>query len=359
MLEGMGRAIASNPMTPYGRVKTWLKELSEMPEGKIRPDYQTLRRIHRLLRSIAREELRDKELTPPQTRIHSLRPSKRSLQLLREACNLSKTVTPGGSCWLDGVSSYMAFLNELSALVHTYEALTQPLRLSRVVFASEDASEWAIREALTWEECIFTLHRRGYVLTNPELFFAIAMKDRLDVRNGESPGHLTKIFRTHALYTDGDLDVVYAMGHIHGRLGKKAPLLNRSKVSLNEFYFPKTKERPSLMWALPNGMDLRNLYFYRLFQDAVKVLNFNSTPGKILETLRDLSASYTPYFERKALIENTDRLEEAIELLALHVADYLNETDPETKRELFLQGVGKASGVLHHELLEKMKGWCR
>ncbi len=359
MLEGMGRAIASNPMTPYGRVRTWLKELAELPRGTTRPDYPALPRIHRLITAIAREELRDKELLSPTTRIHRLKPSPRSLLLLREACNLSKTVTPGGSCWLEEVGSYMAFLNELSALVHTYEALTQPIRLSKTVFASEDASEWAIEQALRWERCIRELHRRGYLLTDPGVFFAIAMKNRLDVRNGESPGHLTKIFRTHALYTDGDLDVVCTMADIHRRLGKKAPLLNRSKTSINEFYFPATGEEPSLLWALPNGMDLRNLYFYRLFQDATKLLNRNSSPAKILSTLKSLSSSYTPYFERKALIENTVLLDEAIEVLALHVADYLHENNPEVKREIFLQGVGRASGVLHAELLEKLKGWCR
>ena len=342
MLEAEGRKLASNPYAPLGLVRKWLEQLANLPKGNVPDDYRELKHLHRSIRTVAKTAL--EELLPysDKTRIHTIKPTQRMKLTLKKACGSLDI------CFFSEHSTMTSFLNDLSALVHRYEAIAFSKRISKSVFASDDASEEFLKTALAWEKHLYTLHKLGLISPRPGELFAY-VSNRLDLKIGLSPGHLTKINQHTTEYFDPDLDAVYSLGELHRTYGGRL----MAKKGEHTFLFsnPSNLDR---IWAVAVSQDRRNLLFRRLFHDVAKqrppsLLRAFQLAGKIIRT-------YSPEFERRylhtLLLEHEDVLNLCLEEIAYGVV--LARKNPNEKQWIEHFSVGKAGGIASNLIILKV-----
>ncbi len=341
MLEEEGRRYASNPQTPLGLVKRWLRKVVNLPEernGHI--NYPPRRAIVR----VAQISLSELGHLPDKTRVGQISPTPAMVRALKGACKNQNT------CYFTEYRTLSSFLNDLSALVHRYEAVALSKKISRLVYASEDAKPELIDMALKWEKHLLTLHKHGLISQNPDELFALAT-DRLDLRIGLSPGHLTRVKRHTAEYFDPDLDAVYSLGELHRRHGGKL----MAKRGEHAYLFWNPASIPEV-WAVAVSQDWRNLLFRRLFHDVMK--RKPASLSRALELADRLFRSYSPEFERKKLYELLLDSEEALELcleeVAFGVISALKSPDEREYLENF--SVGRAGGIASDVLINTLLG---
>jgi len=356
MLEEEGRRISSNPMTPLGRLRRWLRDVLNLDEPALPEDYQAYTRLIRLVKSTARSLLDDTELLSPQTPIYLVKPSKKTLDKITRACLFSKNVSRNGLCWLTTPRNTPELVNELSTLIHHYEAIAFNERVSRLVLASEDATERTIETALTWEKTVLRMHETGLLTYSPEQLFALALKDRTDFKTGLSPAHLTKVYSHHTEYFDPDPRIVYGMGELLGRFKGKGPLLAYSVPSNHTYYYvnPK-KEHPARAWAMAIQMDYRDATVARAFFDIARIAK-RLKPTQVWDEVRSHILSQQPIPPRKAmhtfLTSNEDLLMEVVDTITLGVLDFAKEKNRQVKAEIRDQTIGKATGIIHAGILK-------
>lgn len=333
MLEAEGRRLAANPLMPVGSAKQWLKKVAEIEQGVERSDYPCLPNLRKAIKKVAKISLSELSLIPDREPLALNPPTPAMVKALETACGVTK------ACFFKEHTTMSAFLNDLSALVHRYEALSSPLRISRHVFASEDAPEETIRTALRWEKNVEKLSRAGLTADTSELF-AVATADRLDLKVGSSTGHLTKIGKRTAEYFDPDLDAVYSLGELHREHGGK--LMAKKGEHTYLFWNPSNV---SEVWAVAVSQDRRNLLFRRLFHDVIR-----KRPATLLKAydLADrLIRSYSPEYERKKLHELLLKQEEVLDLCLEEVAGGVISAmkSPDERRQIEDFTVGRAGGI--------------
>lgn len=342
MLEEEGRKYASNPQTPLGLVKRWLKKLTSLPEEehnrpRLHPPRTAIVRV-------ARVSLSELDRYPDGVRLAQVRPTERMASALKRAC------AGRGICYFSEYKTMQSFLNDLSALVHRYEAVALSEKISRLVYASEDAEEEVIETALRWEKNLTALQRQGLTFKELDELFAVAT-DRLDLKVGLSPGHLTKVSKRTAEYFDPDTDAVYSLGELHRRHGGKL----MAKKGEHTYLFWNPPNIPEV-WAVAVAQDRRNLLFRRLFHDVIR-----KRPTSLLKAYNlaeRLIHSYSPEYERKKLheliLEREDVLSECLEEIAYGVISAMKSPDERKQIEDF--SVGKAGGIASDLLIKTVLG---
>jgi len=343
MLEAEGRKLASNLMAPISSIKSWLKKVAQLKPGIERSDYPYLPELRKAITKTAKISLLELSLTSDREPAVLSPPTAAMRRALNAACRITN------ACFFKEHTTMSAFLNDLATLLHRYEALSSPLRLSKHVFASEDAREELINMALLWEENIERLSELKLIADYTDELFAVAMHDRLDLKVGHSTGHLTKIGNKTSEYFDPDIDAVYSLGELHRRHGGKL----MAKKGEHTYLFLNPHNIPGI-WAVAVSQDWRNLLFRRLFHDVIR--KHPATLLKAYETASRFIKTYSPEFERKKLYEllmkNGEVLSTCLDEIAYGVISALKNPDDREQIEGF--SVGKAGGIASDLIVEEI-----